>query len=165
LNYKEFRDEFELQLRNDSKPNLLIDKQKIYEERNMQMDLSILFTKKEKQIIKRMIDDKAISRTDYEYYSRKTKKKIKSILGLHEFALSFYSKTPKYDEELYLLKRELEDRIEGDSKILDFFLSEGNIFINFTNWGSESHKELKLSQIKDSKTLELIKKYKNHDFR
>ena len=31
MNYKEFKDEFELQLRNETKPALFIDKQKIYD--------------------------------------------------------------------------------------------------------------------------------------
>src|SRR3989344_7152339 len=48
LNYDDFREEFEIQLRNENKPVSLIDKQKIYAERNLQMWMSQLFTKKEK---------------------------------------------------------------------------------------------------------------------
>ena len=98
LAYVEFKEEFELQLRNDSRPNLLIDSQKIDEERNIQFSLSQLFTKKEKQIIKRLQEDNLVSKTDYEYYSRKTKKKLKSIIILHDFALGISFKTPKIEK-------------------------------------------------------------------
>lgn len=54
INFEEFKTEFELQLRNDTKPNLFIEKQRIYAERDLQMYLSQIFTRKEKQIIRRM---------------------------------------------------------------------------------------------------------------
>lgn len=94
LNYDEFKEEFELQLRNDLKPNLLIDSQKFDEERNLQFALSRLFTKKEREIIKRLQADGAVSKTDYEYYSRKTKKKLRSIIALHDFAMGISEKSP-----------------------------------------------------------------------
>jgi len=90
LNYNEFRDEFELQLNN--KPDLLIDKQKIYEERNLEMWLSNLFTRKEKEIIKKILEEEKLTKTEYEYYSRKTRKKLNSIIGLEDFAKMLYSK-------------------------------------------------------------------------
>jgi hypothetical protein len=99
LEYVEFKEEFELQLRNDTKPNLLIDTQKIDEERNLQFALSVLFTKKEKQIIKQLQEDTSVSKTEYEYYSRKTKKKLKSIIILHDFALSISQKSPRVENE------------------------------------------------------------------
>ncbi|MFH1916933.1 MAG: hypothetical protein ABIJ21_06755 [Nanoarchaeota archaeon] len=99
LNFQEFKDEFELQLRNESSPRLLIDTQKIDEERNLQFALSQLFTKKERQIIRSLQEDRSVSKTDYEYYSRKTKKKFRSILSLHDFALGISSKIPKIDKE------------------------------------------------------------------
>lgn len=95
LDYKEFKDEFELQLRNDKKPSLFIDKQKIYAERDLQMNLSKIFTKKEKDILKALLEDRPITKTEYEYYSRKTKKKLGSIISLYDFAKAIYSKTPK----------------------------------------------------------------------
>lgn len=95
LNFSEFKDEFELQLRN--KPELLIDKQKIYEERNLQMWLSKLFTKKEKEIIQKILEEKPLDKTEYEYYSRKTKKKLNSIIGLEDFAKMLYSKKVEKD--------------------------------------------------------------------
>jgi len=94
LNYNEFKEEFEIQLRNESKPNLLIDKEKIYAERNLQMWLSQLFTKKEKEIIRDILEDKPLTKTDYEYYSRKTKKKFNSIINLQDFSKTLYAKKP-----------------------------------------------------------------------
>jgi len=99
LDYNEFKEEFEIQLRNENKPNLLIDKQKIYAERNLQMWLSQLFTKKEKEIIKNILEDKPINKTDYEYYSRKTKKKLNSINNLQEFSRNLYTKKPVYNKD------------------------------------------------------------------
>jgi hypothetical protein len=165
LDYNEFRDEFELQLRNEAKPSLFIDKQKIYAERDLQMHLSQLFTKKEKQIIRRLLEDKPISRTDYEYYSRKTRKKLSSIIGLQDFAKVLYAKTPKYDMDLYNLKKKLEDKLNG--KLQEFFLfDEDKLSISYRN---DKEKLLNviinLSSIKDKELLNLIKKYKKHDFR
>jgi hypothetical protein len=177
LNYNEFKDEFELQLRTETKPTLFIDKPKIYAERDLQMYLSNLFTKKEKQIIKRLLEEKPISRTDYEYYSRKTKKKLNSIIGLQDFAKALYTKTPKYDQGLYNLKKKLEDWLEKNSKdkeisILEFFLwDDGKISISYKkNSGKYSEDELdnisiKISKIKDKELLSLLNKYKKHNFR
>src|SRR3989344_6167169 len=100
LDYKEFKEEFEMQLRNENRPNLLIDKEKIYAERNLQMGLSKLFTKKEKEIITNIMEDKPIDKTDYEYYSRKTKKKLNSIINLQEFSRTIYAKKPVYGKEV-----------------------------------------------------------------
>ncbi|MBL7147654.1 MAG: hypothetical protein ISS82_02405 [Nanoarchaeota archaeon] len=100
LDYNEFKEEFEIQIRNENKPNLLIDKQKIYAERNLQMWLSQLFTKKEKELIKNILEDKPINKTDYEYYSRKTKKKLNSINNLQEFSRTLYAKKPVYNKEI-----------------------------------------------------------------
>ena len=100
LDYKEFKEEFEMQLRNENRPNLLIDKEKIYAERNLQMGLSKLFTKKEKEIITNIMEEKPIDKTDYEYYSRKTKKKLNSIINLQEFSRTIYAKKPVYNKEI-----------------------------------------------------------------
>jgi hypothetical protein len=99
LNYNEFKGEFETQLRNENKSNLLIDKQKIYAERNLEMWLSQLFTKKEKEIIKNILNDKLLTKTDYEYYSRKTKKKLNSIINLQDFSKAIYAKKPIYNKD------------------------------------------------------------------
>jgi len=165
LNYNEFRDEFELQLRNEVKPSLFIDKQKIYAERDLQMYLSQLFTKKEKQIIRRLLEEKPISRTDYEYYSRKTKKKLNSIIGLQDFAKTLYAKTPKYDEDLYNLKKKLEKEFNG--KMQEFFLlGEDKLSISYKdNTKQLLNAIIELSSIKDKELLSLLNRYKKHNFR
>ncbi|MBL7054821.1 hypothetical protein ISS05_03620 [Candidatus Woesearchaeota archaeon] len=177
LDYDEFRDEFELQLRNETKPFLFIEKQKIYAERDLQMYLSQLFTKKEKQIIRRLLEEKPISRTDYEYYSRKTKKKLNSIIGLQDFAKTIYAKTPKYDEDLYNLKKKLEEWLEKNSddkeiSILKFFLWDNDkISIDYKKKDRKYSEDqlfntsIKLSMIKDLDILSLLNKYRKHNFR
>lgn len=174
LNYNEFKQEFELQLRNDTRPSLFIDKQKIYAERDLQMHLSRLFTKKEKHIIHRLLNEKPISKTDYEYYSRKTRKKITSIIGLHDFAKVLYEKTPKYDEKLYSLKKKLEKILENNFKekeisIIDFFLLDNSISINYKkkdkkNLENQFNAIIKIKDIIDKELLNLIEQYKKHDF-
>ncbi|MFH1431736.1 MAG: hypothetical protein ABIG84_00775 [archaeon] len=93
--YEEFSHEFELQKAETSKSISMIDRQKIYAERDLEMWLSRLFTKKEKQIIKNILEEKPVTRTEYEYYSRKTRKKLNSIICLEDFAKTLYTKTPK----------------------------------------------------------------------
>ena len=60
--YNEFKEEFEIQIRNQNRSNLLIDTQKTDEERNLQYSLSQLFTKKEKYIIKRLQYEKGVNK-------------------------------------------------------------------------------------------------------
>lgn len=168
--YNEFKNEFELQLKNDNKPNLLIDTQKIDEERNLQYGLSQLFTKKEKQIIKRLQEGKPISRTDYEYYSRKAKKKLRSIINLQDFARNIYSKTPACDEELFELKKRLEMRLSNkfgiNDSIEEFHMSGNTIaFVLKGKSGGGSTAIYNLKHIKDKRTLQLLNKYQEHDFR
>ena len=174
LDYNEFKEEFESQSRKE--PPLFIDKQKIYAERDLQMQLSKLFTKKEKQIIGRLLEDKPISRTDYEYYSRKTKKKLGSIIGLQEFAKAIYTKTPKYDEELFRLKRKLERWLEENldikkMKILKFStVWQDSISISYKKESKENIKDQrfniikKLSEIKDKEIRALLVEYSEQDF-
>jgi len=158
LNYSEFKDEFELQIRNENNNGLLIDRQKLDEEMNLQFSLSQLFTNKEKQIIRRLQEDKPISKTDYEYFSRKTRKKIRSIINLNNFANSIMLKMPHYDENLFLLKKKLEDIAKGP--INWFRIVEKKILINI----SGIIKEININKINDKKTLDLLKKYESHDF-
>lgn len=173
LDYQEFKEEFELQLKNENKPSLFIDKQKIYAERDLQMHISRLFTKKEKLIIKRLFEEKPISRTDYEYYSRKTKKKLDSIINLQEFAKSLYAKTPICDKALYKLKGKLEELIKKDSNdknisITDFYFIDDTIFIGYENENNNHlnfEKKIDKETAKDKFLLKLLKKYKRHDFR
>lgn len=175
LNYDEFKDEFELQRM--QRPKLMVDKEKIYAERNLEMWMSHLFTKKERQTIKRIIGDNPISRTDYEYFSRKTKKKLNAIINLQDFARAVYSKRPKYDEDLFELKRRLESWLEG-------YKSEKNIAIwRYLIFDSDRlaiyyHKKdagysgeqgfnatAQLKEIKDERIRDLLNKYPNCDFR
>ncbi len=164
LDYNEFMREFELQ--KEKKSELMIDKQKIYAERDLQMFLSKLFTNKEKQIIKRLTEEKPISKTDYEYYSRKTKKKINSILGLYDFAKTIYTKTPEYDEDLFFLKKELENFIGKDKiSLMEFFLWDQNkIIIKYKKDSRLHNTTISIHQIKDKMILNLIMRYKEHDF-
>lgn len=164
--YAEFKEEFELQLRMDKKSGLLIDKQKIDEERDLHYNLSQLFTKKERQMIKRLQEEKPISRTDYEYYSRKTKKKLRSILNLHDFAKTIYSKTPAYDEELFRLKKELERYIkEKNISITQFFTIKDRLSITYTKKQQPFNTILNIKNIKEKDIIALLDKYKEHDFR
>lgn len=91
---EEFADEFKLQYQRQ-RADSIIDKQKIFQERDLQFWLSQIFTDKEKYIITQLIDDKPITKTEYEYYSRKTKKKLKGILQLRDLALTLNEKNPK----------------------------------------------------------------------
>jgi len=88
LEYADFKEEFELQLHNSQSKQLVIDKQRIYGERELQMSLSALFTKKEKEIIDKVMNAQPLSKVEKEYYSRKTKKKLQSIISLNDFAKS-----------------------------------------------------------------------------
>jgi len=88
---------------------MMIEKQKAYAERDLQIWLSRIFTKKEKQIMSRILAEKPVSRTDYEYYSRKTKKKLNGIINLQDFARTLSTKSPKYDTDLFKLKKLLEE--------------------------------------------------------
>src|SRR3989344_4570955 len=63
LNFEEFYEEFSLQKRRSEQPTLLLDKERIYAERNRQMWLSQIFTKKEKYILNRLLNEKPISKT------------------------------------------------------------------------------------------------------
>ncbi len=167
---EEFKEEFETQLRNENKQQFLIDTQKSDEERNLQFGLSQLFTPKEKYIIKRLQEEKPVSKTDYEYYSRKTKKKIRSIIILNDFAQGIYPKTPHFDDELFELKKALEDWLADQYKlqgILDkFMLSQSNLILELRDaLGETSITTISLKKIKDEKILSTFKKYKTHDFR
>ncbi len=86
LNYDEFKQEFELQRRRQEKSSLLVEKEKFHAERNLQLWLSYIFTQKEKEIIEKVIYEKKLTKTEYEYYSRKTKKKLNAIIHLQELS-------------------------------------------------------------------------------
>ncbi len=177
LNFDEFRGEFDIQLRNEIKPPLFLEKQKIFAERDLQMNLSKLFTKKEREIIRRLMEDKPISRTDYECYSRKTKKKLSSIMGLQDLAKTIYTKNPVCDDDLFKLKKKLEEWLEMNSNekkisILKFFVwDEDKISIiyekldNKYNSAQLFNTNRNINEIKDNEILSLLSKYKEHNFR
>ncbi len=95
LNYEEFKQEFRMQKQRGEKTELLSDKERIYSERNTQLWLSQLFTTKEKEIILKLFDEQPLTKTEYEYYSRKTKKKLNAIANLQELARALLPQSPK----------------------------------------------------------------------
>jgi len=175
LDYNEFKQEFELQKANLEKPQLMTEKQKIYAERDLQMWLSQLFTKKEKQIMNRILNEKPVSKTDYEYYSRKTKKKLNGIVNLQDFARTLYTKSPHYDEDLFRLKRLLERWLEEKGKykeveIQRFSLFERDKIFIFFNQNKEPYSKEQgfntiktLKEIKNKEILTLLNKYKDKE--
>lgn len=177
LDYDEFKGEFESQLRKETGPPLFIEKQKVYAERDLQMYLSELFTKKEKWIIGRLLEEKPISRTDYEYYSRNTKKKLGSIIGLQDFAKALYAKTPKSNEGLFDLKKRLEKWLEENLGIKKASILKFSIFDNDNLSISYRKKEKRyaegqifnttkrLNEIKDKEIITLLNEYREHNFR
>lgn len=170
LNYEEFKQEFDLQRYNAEKPQLMAEKQKAYAERDLQMWLSQLFTKKERQIMRKILNEKPVSKTDYEYYSRKTKKKLNGIINLQDFARTLSLKSPHYDEELFKLKRLLEEWLNKNRKetsIQRFFISESILSIFFEDKTSnypQEHIQINLKDIKNKEIKKLLEKYKEQDF-
>ncbi len=171
LSYEEFYGEFNLQKRRSEQPMLLLDKEKIYAERSLQMWTSQIFTKKEKYIINRLLNEKPISKTEYEYYSRKTKKKLNAIINLQDLAKSLLPISPTVDEELFQLKKYFEKLAENEGKkgyfLKRFFIIDNSI-LSFSLEEKEGEGywtfNRPLSQIKDKHFCELIQKYKEHDF-
>ena len=99
LNYGEFKEEFELQKRRQEKPSLLLEKEKFHAERNLQLWLSYIFTKKEREIIEKILNEKPLTKTEYEYYSRKAKKKLNAIMYLQELSRAVVPLSPKLDRK------------------------------------------------------------------
>ncbi len=97
LNYEEFKQEFELQKRRQEKPSLWLDKEKFHAERNLHLWLSYIFTRKEREIIEKMINEKPLTKTEYEYYSRKAKKKLNAIIHLQELGRAVVPLSPRME--------------------------------------------------------------------
>lgn len=174
LNYEEFRQEFEMQKLSSEKPDLLIERQKVRAERDLQMQLSQLFTRKEKQTMRRILEDKPVSKTDYEYYSRKTKKKLRGIISLQDFATTLYSKSPRCDEGLFRLKKLLEEELQkehnGKISIQRFFVSDNKVAVFFEEdkqdksgeqFSGIKMKPLSISTIKSREILNLLGRYRD----
>lgn len=172
FDYADFKQEFDMQKLASERPKLLIDKQKIYAERDTLMWLSRLFTKKERQIISRILDDKPVSKTEYEYYSRKTKKKLNSIINLQDLARTLANKSPRYDEELFRLKLSLERWVETADKIKDasiqrFFIADDILSIFYKKKETKEqvfNTQKQLKSIKDKEIIRLLGMYKEHEF-
>ena len=96
FSFDEFYEDFLMQYR---KELTAFDSQRIYKERDQEFWLSKLFTKKEKEIIKSILDNQEITKTEYEYFSRKTKKKCKAILRVYELAQLLAEKNPSTKKE------------------------------------------------------------------
>jgi hypothetical protein len=172
FDYDDFKQEFDMQKLASEKPRLLIEKQKIYAERDALMWLSQLFTKKERQMIQRILDEEPVSKTDYEYYSRKTKKKLNSIINLQDLARTLANKSPKYDEGLFKLKSSLErwlettDRIKAAS-IQRFFIADDTLSIFYRKKETKEqilNTQKQLKSIKDKDIIRLLGVYEEHEF-
>lgn len=173
LDYNDFKAEFELQIRPGQE--LVVQKQRFHEERELQMWLSQLFTKKEKQIIMRILSEKPISKTDYEYYSRKTKKKLNSISNLKDFATTVYNKSPILNNELFLIKKNLEKLLQQygikEAKILSYNLTTNNLTnekmlaIQYKQREENANFVKRLSKISDRKLVTSLRETPFGDFK
>lgn len=165
--YSELKDEF--QLHYGEGKELLINRHRIESERQTRMWLAQLFTQKERWTIGRIAEQKPISRTDYEYYSRKTRKKLSAIANLRDFARTQLPLKPKVDEGLFRLKRLLEQWLEEHAKrkepnITRFFVSGGKVTLTFTE-KEEMHTSVHdLKEFKDTQILSLLKEHARADF-
>lgn len=99
FNYEEFKQEFELQRKRQERPSFLVEKEKFHAERNLQLWLSYIFTKKEKEIIEKIINEQQLTKTEYEYYSRKAKKKLNAIIHLQELSRAVVPLSPKSEKK------------------------------------------------------------------
>lgn len=163
FSYDEFKKEFEQQKLSSERPNLLTEKLKISAEMDLQMWLSKIFTKKEKWIIKRMMEEKPVSRTDYEYYSRKTRKKLNSIINLQEMAATLYHKSPVTDEDLFKLKKMLEEKY---GPIKGFLLQNSYLLLTLLNDKTDKPSTIKAIEIKllAPEIIFQLEKFRQHDF-
>lgn len=67
----------------------------VSKERDIQFARSKLFTRKEKEILDKINNSIVLTRTEYNYYSSKTKKKLESITTLKEYADMMMRMKPK----------------------------------------------------------------------
>lgn len=165
FDYHDFKQEFDMQKLSSERPMLMLEKQKVYAERDLNMWLSKIFTKKEKYILKRILEDKPVSRTDYEYYSRKTRKKLNAIINLGDFARTLASKTPTCDNDLFRLKRLLEENLEHKGALIQSFIYLNNT-VSITSKKKDSDEPM--ITLKDIKAFSneikgLLEKYKGNE--
>lgn len=63
--------------------------------RDMMMHLSEIFSPRQREIIQKIIDEKPLSKTEYEYYIRVIKKRLDAIVELKDLAETAIKKKPK----------------------------------------------------------------------
>jgi hypothetical protein len=171
--YDDFKEEFKLQITPDRE--LAVEKQRFHEERDLQMWLSRLFTKKEKWIIMRVLFRKPISKSDYEYYSRKTKKKLNSISNLKDFATTIYNEPVLQDNELFIIKKNLMHLLSQwkfrDAEIISYAVSKNNLVneemlaIQYRQRGEHANFVIRLTKIKDRSLVASLRAKPTGDFR
>ena len=93
LNLNDYLEEFMLQL-NDSK--LSFTNLDFERERAINFDLSYIFTTKEIEIIKKVLSNESLNKTEYETFSRKIKKKLAAIMRLNGFSQTLSNMRPIY---------------------------------------------------------------------
>ena len=167
LNYSELKEEFQLHF--EEGKELLVNRHRIESERQTRMWLAQLFTQKERWIIGRIAEQKPISRTDYEYYSRKTRKKLSAMANLGDFASTQLPLRPKVDEELFGLKKLLEQWLTEHQKrkepdITRFFVLGGKVTLTFMEKGEMHTTSYDLKMFKDTQTTPLLKEHSRADF-
>jgi len=67
----------------------------ISQSRDMMIHLSEIFSTRQREIIQKIIDEKPLSKTEYEYYIRVIKKRLEAIAELKELAEMAIKKKPK----------------------------------------------------------------------
>jgi hypothetical protein len=93
----EFSSDFMMQksLKEASERRTLKERMEISKSRDMLVYLSELFSPRQSEIIQRIIDDKPLDKTEYEYYIRVMKKRLEAIAELKDLAETTVKKRPK----------------------------------------------------------------------
>ncbi|MBI5388747.1 hypothetical protein HZB01_00025 [Candidatus Woesearchaeota archaeon] len=174
--YEEFKQDFQQQLGMESKKTFSYVKEESYRQRDLEFAMAKLFTPKEREIISKVYNNIPLSKTEYEYYSRKTKKKLEAIIRLKEFAAGLFNSSPMYDKELYSLKKMLEVWLEKthneqDVNIDRYFIWDSDkLFIVYKKKDNQhSPKQLfntsiTLKEIEQKGILDLLQKYPKMEF-
>lgn len=92
LSFEDFYFDFLTQYKKDVSR---FDLQSVQKQRNQSFWMSYIFTPKEREIIQNILLENPLSKTEYEYFSRKTKKKCKAILQLQDVAQILSERNPK----------------------------------------------------------------------
>ncbi len=99
-NFSEYAEEFLMQKTADEyeQKSNVPQQITISKERDIQFARSKLFTEKEKEILDKISNHLILTRTEYNYYSSKTKRKLESINILKEYADMMARMKPKLHE-------------------------------------------------------------------